>query len=150
MFEFERICREFERLDPIEYTTLLTVKSAKLLPFLDQIEIDGEDGKSLFFNLVVASALSDGKLSEEEYLLLYPAIHAVLGDEFDYETAKAVVKEIRPATKEYKKMVDNLVDFLGKFDDELKEDIITVAFLVCAVDGKISHKEKQWIKQLIK
>ena len=36
-------------------------------------------------------------------------------------------------------------------EDEIdaKEDIITVCLLICAIDGNISAKEKNWIKQLI-
>lgn len=34
--------------------------------------------------------------------------------------------------------------------EELKENIIIVCLLICAVDGKVSPKEKTWIKQLVK
>ena len=32
---------------------------------------------------------------------------------------------------------------------ELKEDIVLVCMMVCAVDGKISYKERKWINNLI-
>ena len=32
---------------------------------------------------------------------------------------------------------------------EIREDVVIVCLLACAVDGKISFKEKQWIKRLI-
>ena len=47
-------------------------------------------------------------------------------------------------------MVDDMVDLIGCFSDEMKADIIVVAMLICAVDGKISQREKNWIKKLIK
>ena len=31
----------------------------------------------------------------------------------------------------------------------VREDVVIVCLLACAVDGKISFKEKQWIKRLI-
>ena len=43
-----------------------------------------------------------------------------------------------------------MVDILGELDDELKDDIVIVCMMICAIDGKISLKEKNWIKQLIK
>ena len=52
--------------------------------------------------------------------------------------------------REMKKRVDEMVDLIGLFSDELKADIIIVIMLICAVDGKISLREKNWIKQLIK
>ena len=42
-----------------------------------------------------------------------------------------------------------MVDVIGCFSDEMKTDIVIVAMLICAVDGKISFKEKNWIKKLI-
>lgn len=43
-----------------------------------------------------------------------------------------------------------MVDILGQLSDKLKEDIIIVCLLICAVDGTISYKERKWVKQLIK
>ena len=42
-----------------------------------------------------------------------------------------------------------MVDLIGFFSEEMKADIIIVIMLICAVDGKISSKEKKWIKALI-
>ena len=55
-----------------------------------------------------------------------------------------------PEQRELKKSVDEMVDVLGLLSDDLKDDIITVCLLICAVDGKVSLRERNWIKQLIK
>ena len=99
---------------------------------------------------MIASVYADGKLDESEYLLLMPALKLFFGDDFDYGSAKALVKAFRPEGRELKKVVDDMVDLLGGLSDELKEDIITVCLLICAVDGKISLREKKYIKQLIR
>lgn len=39
---------------------------------------------------------------------------------------------------------------LRKTADEMKANIIEIIMPICAVDGKISIEEKNWIKQLIK
>ena len=49
----------------------------------------------------------------------------------------------------YKDTMDGIVDMLGTVSPVLKDDIILVCMLVCAVDGKISDDEKAWIRQLI-
>ncbi len=45
--------------------------------------------------------------------------------------------------------MDRMVDVIGLVSPELKDDIVLVCLMVCAVDGKVSAKEKKWIKQLI-
>ena len=42
-----------------------------------------------------------------------------------------------------------MVDLIGLFSEDIKADIIVVCMLICAIDGNISAKEKNWIKQLI-
>lgn len=49
-----------------------------------------------------------------------------------------------------KKAVKEMVDVFGQLSDELKEDIIIICMLICSIDGKISLKEKNWIKKLLK
>ncbi len=51
--------------------------------------------------------------------------------------------------KDYKRTMDRMVDVIGLVSPELKDDIVLVCLMVCAVDGKVSAKEKKWIKQLI-
>ena len=52
--------------------------------------------------------------------------------------------------KDYNNTVDLMVDILGTISLDLKRDIIIVCMMICAVDGKISYKERKWIKQLIR
>ena len=67
----------------------------------------------------------------------------------DYKEAKKVFSSLRKENKEIKKVTDDMVDLIGFFSEEMKADIIVVIMLICAVDGKISSKEKKWIKALI-
>ena len=60
------------------------------------------------------------------------------------------MKSMRADNRQLKRYVDDMVDLLGLVSDDLKEDIILVCLILCAVDGKISAKEKRWIKQLIR
>ena len=38
---------------------------------------------------------------------------------------------------------------IGLVDEKLKYDIVTLCFLVCAIDGEVSKEEKDWIKALV-
>lgn len=150
MTSFNQLCTTVENLDAVEYTALLAAKSLKIIPALNALSSDGIGGTEMLADFVLCSIVVDGKLSEEEYLLMKPMLNVFFGEDFDYDDCKKTVRVLRSDTKKFKKYLDNLVDLLGTLSEELKDDIITVCLLICAVDGKISAKEKSWIKQLIK
>jgi uncharacterized tellurite resistance protein B-like protein len=150
MTEFNKLCKQVEELDVLSYATILAEKSAKIIPALSALSGNGLDGVSIFADFILGSIVADGKLAEEEYLLMYPLLKDFFGEGINYEDCKKVVKSIRPESKEFKNALNDLVDYLGTLSEDLKDDIIIVCLLICSVDGKISLKEKQWIKQLIK
>lgn len=150
MKDFDKLCKEFEQIDAETYSEVLAMKSEAILPVLMAFSADGLTGAEIFASFIYGAIAADGKLSEEEYALVYPLLHAFLGDAVDYEGAVKAFKSMRSDNKEMKKTVDEMVDLIGLFSEELKADIIIVCMLICAIDGKISMKEKAWIKQLIK
>ncbi len=150
MREFDRLCKEFEEMDSFSYSVILTEKSAKVIPALSVVMDDGLSGVAIFAMFVMAAIAADGRLSEEEYALCYPLLHAFFGDEIDYEKTKSVVKQFKREGKELKKVANEMVDIFGQLSEDLKDDIIIICMMICAVDGKISLKEKNWIKKLIK
>ncbi len=150
MKEFNELCKEFEQLDAATYTALLAEKSLKLLPALHAVTGDGVDGAALFASFVLGAIAADGKLSEDEYLLCYPLLHAFFGDEVNYDDCKTAAKLLRSESRAFKKSLDEIVDVLGELSEELKDDIVIVCLMICALDGKISLKEKNWIKKLVK
>lgn len=150
MREFNLICKEFEQLDSLSYGVILAKKSAKILPALKNITKDGLTGAAIYSTFILGAIVADGRISEEEYALCYPLFRAFFGEEIDYNDVKKAVKLLKTESKELKRNVDEMVDILGELDDELKDDIVIVCMMICAIDGKISLKEKNWIKQLIK
>lgn len=137
-------------MDVLSYVALLGIKSKRILPALIDITQDGETGVEIFASFIIGAIAADGRLSETEYELLSPLLHAFFGEELDYETCKKAFRKMAPEQRELKKSVDEMVDVLGLLSDDLKDDVITVCLLICAVDGKVSLRERNWIKQLIK
>ena len=43
-----------------------------------------------------------------------------------------------------------MCDYLGMLSEELQSDVVLLALLICAVDGKVGAKEKKYIKKLIR
>ena len=147
---FNQLCKEVEQLNPLEYAAIITAKTVKIVPALHALTDDYLETAGMFASFLMASVYADGKLDESEYLLLLPSLKLLFGDDIDYASAKALAHCFKPEGRELKKAVNQLVDILGALSEELKADIITVCLLICAVDGKISLKEKNYIKQLIK
>ncbi len=150
MFEFEKICHDVEKMDPITYSALVAEKSKDVIAGLVDITEGGLSGIAIYTGLVFGAIVSDGKISEEEFLLIEPLLSLSLGERVTYDDAKAMMKYYKKDSKEYKKFVDAAVDLFGEISEDLKADIVTVCMLICGIDGKISHKEKVWLKQLIK
>ncbi|MGN1327102.1 MAG: TerB family tellurite resistance protein, partial [Clostridia bacterium] len=121
----------------------------KILPELNAITEDAITATTIFATFIIGSIVADGKIKEEEYILLYPMLYTFFGDSVDYEECKKIARKFKKEGKELNQYIDYIVDILGMFSDELKEDIITVCLLICAIDGNISAKEKNWVKQLI-
>ena len=89
-------------------------------------------------------------LPETWNLGFFPRENLLALSDKEGERTKSLLSSLSKEHKELKNMVDDMVDLIGCFSDEMKADIILVAMLICAVDGKISLKEKNWIKKLIK
>lgn len=149
MKKFNQICKEFENMDVLSYGAVLAEKSIKILPALKNITQDGATGSAVYATFILGAIAADGKLSEEEYLLSYPLLRVFFGDSVNYDEIKYAVKMLKSESAELKNSVDAMVDILGRIDEDLKSDIIIVCMMICAIDGKISFKEKRWIKQLI-
>ena len=150
MKDFNKLCKEFEQLDVLSYGAILGKKSLQVIPALSALTADGADGVKIYATFILGAIAADGRLSEEEYLLCYPLLRAFFGDSINYDDCRKVVRLLKPESRELKKAVKDMVDVFGQLSDELKEDIIIICMLICSIDGKISLKEKNWIKTLLK
>ena len=146
---FNQLCKEFETLDILSYTAILAGKSVKVLPALRAVTDDGINGVTIFATYVMAAIAADGRLTEEEYMLCYPLLYAFFGDTVNYEDCKIVACAARPFSRELKKTVCMMNDVFGVLAPDIQEELIIICLMICAVDGKVSSKEKQWIKKLI-
>lgn len=150
MSDFNKLCKAVEDMDPATYAAVIATKSAQVIKGLKDITGNGIDAVSIFADLVLCSVAADGKLDETEYVVAKPVLDLAFGRDVSYDDAKTIFKAAGlDKPKEYKEVVDQMVDVIGVASPELKDDIVLVCLLVCAVDGKVSFKEKHWIKKLI-
>lgn len=150
MDHFDVLCKVLEKMDPETYDQIIMEKSSRIIEALTAITEDDVDGVSIYLDFILCAISADGVLAEEEYLLVKPSLEALVGREISYDEALEIFKAAGlEDPEEYKNSVDLMVDILGLLSQELKDDIVLVCMMVCAVDGVISDSEKEWIAQLI-
>lgn len=150
MSDFDVLCRVLEEMDPDTYNDLLVRKSARVVRDLSGFTRDGADAVTLFADFILCAVALDGRLAEEEYVLAKPILDMILESDVSYEGALEFFDGAGLGDPEgYKDTMDAVADLLGEVSPDLKDDIVMVCMLVCAVDGSISERERAWIRQLI-
>ena len=148
MFEFKKLCKEFEKLTPAERGVLLTETSVSVIKGLK--ELSDENPVDTLAAFIIGSVVSDGTISEKDYLFIYPSLMKAFGNACDIAGIKHSFKVSRDARREIADYTKTLLGLIALADEELQKDIITLCLLVTSVDGKISLREQQYIKQLCK
>lgn len=149
MTDFEILCKQFESLDPASYSSVFEEKSIRVVKALEEISEEGETGLDVFKLFIIEAVTSDGKLEKKEFELIRPALETMTGKELHYKDVKARFEERRKKNDDDRHVIKQMKDVLDKTDDDLRNDIILVIMMVCAVDGEISYKEKLWIKEVV-
>lgn len=143
------MCREAEDIDFETRCAILKCKSQEILPLLSEKSEDGESGADILSTFLFSAMAADGRLSSEEYDLLYPLLSSFLGEKINYTDAKKAVGAMRKENREMKKISEDMVGVLAEFSENLRREIVLVIMMICAADGKISLSEKLWIKKLL-
>lgn len=149
MFEFNKVMKDYESLNAIERGLMLTEKSVSILAKLSVLDIDGIDPVETLASFIIGSVVADGKLHEKEYLLIYPALVKVFGSDFDYESIKKEFEADKDGRKDIARYTTDLPRVLGTVDETLYEDVIILCLCVVTIDGKVSLREKNYVKRLI-
>lgn len=147
MFEFKKICNEFEKLTIIERGVILTEKSVKIISKLRALNNENVDPLIAYATFVLGSIMADGKVNEQEYILIYPSLLKVFGDQFDFNSIKKALEKDYDGKKLIKDYVKEFTDIINR-EEELLDDIAILTLCIVSIDGKVSLKEKNYIKKL--
>ncbi len=150
MFEFTKLCNSFENLNVVERGAILAEKSVKVLGKLKLMAVQGIDPVETLSGFIIGSVVADGRLNEQEYLLIYPALLKAFGDDFDFASVKSAFAKDRDGRKAVRVYTESLLSLLADIDEDFREDIVTLCLCVVTVDGKISFREKNYIRRLCK
>lgn len=149
MFEFKKLCDEYEKLTSVERGLLLAEKSVKILAQLTVLDLPEADPVETLAGFIIGSVVADGKVNEQEYLLMYPALIQTFGYDFDFYSVKQAFSGVR-ARKLINEYTDRMLRVLDCVDETLRDDIIMLCLCVTAVDGKISLREKRYVRRICK
>jgi len=149
MFEFNKLCSELEKLDPVERGVLLAEKSYSVVKRLNGLGVPFDPVRTLV-TFIIGSVVSDGTINEKDYLYIYPSLIKAFGGGFDFVSAKQTLQFAKDIQKEISKYTEELISVINECDDDLANDIISLCLLVRSIDGKISLKEKRYIRKLCK
>lgn len=148
MFEFKKACDAFEKLSAAERGILLAEKSATIFKKLNNLYILGINPIDVLAGFIIGSVTADGKIKETEYLLIYPTLVKAFGADFDFKSVKEMFEYNKNGKKIIADYTEKMICILGALDENLKWDVIMLCFCVISIDGKISVKEKRYIKHL--
>lgn len=149
MFEFNKLCNELEKLNPVERGIMLAEKSASVVKGLNGLDMPFDPVKTLVA-FIIGSVAADGSINEKDYLYIYPSLVKAFGADFDFLSAKRALQLAKDIKKEIANDTKLLMSAIAACDEELATDMIALCLLITSVDGKISLKEKRYIRQLRK
>ena len=150
MSDFDTLCTKLEQMDPATFTQLFNELSVDVINNLVKLTADGTDGLTAYMQFILASVAADGVMTEEEFTLLKPLFDRMAEKDLTYEEGVQIFKSMGlDKPEKYKDIVDTMVDIIGLVSEDLKDEIVMLCLLVCAIDGEVSQKEKDWIKQLV-
>ena len=149
MFEFKKLCNTLEELNPVERGVILAEKSVSVVKGLRGLNIPLDPVKTLV-TFIIGSVVSDNSINEKDYLYIYPSLVKAFGNDFDFISAKQAIGLAKDIKKEITKYTKEMISIISVCDEELATDIISLCLLITSVDGKISLKEKRYIRQLCK
>ena len=149
MFEFKKLCNTLEELNPIERGVILAEKSVSVIKGLSGLNIPLDPVKTLV-TFIIGSVVSDNSINEKDYLYIYPSLVKAFGNDFDFISAKQAIGLAKDIKKEITKYTKEMISIINVCDEEVATDIISLCLLITSVDGKISLKEKRYIRQLCK
>lgn len=145
---FQRRCNACEALSMSEKMGLLTERSAAVLRRLRALDRPEPEPESVLAGLILGALVVDGAVDEKEYLMLYPALLRIFGDDFDFAPVKRALDSSHSGKKAITAYAEQLLCTLGSLDEPTKEDILTLCLCATALDGHISYREKRYLRHL--
>ncbi len=148
MLELKKLCDAFEELSAVERAALMAEKSLVVLAKLHELSFPLSDPIDMLVGFVIGACTADGKINEKEYLMIYPALVRTFGDDFDFASVKSAFRCEREGQKAIADYTEKMLRILHMLDEGLKWDVIMLCLCIVSSDGRITWKERRYIRRL--
>lgn len=91
---------------------------------------------------------TDGPAVYSHDLMIYPTLACVFGDDFDFTSIKEKFGTSTGGKRAIADYTEKMQCLLSLTNSDMKRDIIMLCLCIVSVDGKVSLKEKYYIRQL--
>lgn len=150
MFNFKKLCTKVESLSDKDRGILIISEAKKSLEGLAAISETSFNPTKALATFMIGAVVSDGKIDEKEYLLIYPSLVKAFGEDFDYQSVKRMLTEDKDGKKLLNDYINALIEIISEVDENLQTDIVTLCLLVVSIDGKVTPQERRYIRRLCK
>lgn len=147
MFEFKKMCNDMEKLNRAERGLLLAEKSVSVVRGLRDMNLPIDPIETLV-SFIIGSVVSDDSINEKDYLYIYPSLVKSFGNDFDFAAVKHAFQVSKDIKKEISRHTEDLLSVISECDEDLAADIIVLCLLITSIDGKVSLKEKRYVRRL--
>lgn len=148
MNEFDQLCATLEQVPTAAIGNLLNEYIDKIVPAFESCGVPTDEAAVLVSNFMLGSCCADGVIDKYEVAIMTPVLTSVFGEKFTPEDAKNVLEDYMQNADRHLKETDKLVDLLGELKPEAKLDVVHFCLLMCALDGKITQREKDYVGRL--
>lgn len=148
MTDFQKLCRICEQMTDVERGLNVTAKAVEVVAKLKALDIPGVRPVETLVAFIVGSAVADGKLDDNGYVAIAPSLEKAFGGECDIAVIKQSYKVSKDVRREVKRHAEQLMSVISRVDDDLADDIVLLCLLICSVDGKVTLKERSYVRQL--
>ncbi len=150
MFDYAKICAQVEEMSALDRTALIIEESKKIVHKFSTLNVTAYNPIDALATFIIGAVMSDDVLDEKEYLLIYPSLVKAFGEDFDYESIKESLSKDKDGKALLKEYIKALMTIISASDSDLQADIVTLCLLIVSIDGKISLKERRYVRQLCK
>lgn len=150
MFNFKKLCAKVESLSEKDRGILIISEAKKSFEGLAAISETSFNPAKALATFIIGAVVSDGEIDEKEYLLIYPSLVKAFGEDFDYQSVKRALTEDKDGKKLLNDYINALIEIIAAVDENLQTDIVTLCLLVVSIDGKVTPKERRYIRRLCK
>ena len=146
MKDLNALFKKVEKMPKEELFMAVQESSMDIIPALQGVSGKNEESVMMYCVFLHAVLAADGRLADEEFATVAPLMSAVFGNTFDYDACRAQVKKFA----DNKQIKAEMVDLINRLPEEIAKEMIFVAIAICAIDGKVSKPERDFIEDMLR